>query len=524
MTKAEDLARQLVQARNELNNLRKTVRGLQAEHRKDVSALKEVIAGTPTLTSTPQAPKAPQQQAVLSDEHLFHGWRPIGHIKSWFRTKNGTPRQGSVSSLTRGVLRLAPHTFTNPHHALQGLEDFSHVWILFVFDKNEERGGRSHCRSKVAPPRLGGQRVGVFGTRSPHRPNPLGLTLARLDKVEGDCLHLSGLDILDGTPVLDIKPYILQYDAPPVVASHFTDPTRVASRTSLDKDVDSLFHDDRLLGGKFREKTSEGETKPNCDGALNSMQREVYKHGISKDENVESLIHNAKPQRGKYSHERSKEQNKPKSERGKRYVEKEEREETEMLDVGSDIKEAEKGHHVEKIREDEKKMRLNEMVHVHGDTEESRKCREEKVVVKRSEENEGAVLIPESQYEKGDEERSEEKGKDAVAMASWVSEPPTVALQVLFNPIAEKQVQAFSRQAKDEKYRLEYLADGEELREAITSVLRQDPRSVYRREKCASLLYYLCVDSAHVTAWFEGSCAEVLRVQPLSTQSHNPVH
>lgn len=248
---------------------------------------------------------------------------------------------------------------------------------------------------------------------------------------------------------MDVKPYILQYDAPPEVASHFTDPTNVASKTLLDKAVDSSFHNDRLQEEKFREMSSEGETKPNCDGNLNSMQREAYNHGLSKDSNVESVIHNAKSQRGKYSHEGSKKENKPNSKRGKRDIGKEENEERNRLNISGDIEEAEKGT-VEK-REDEKEIRPSENVHIHGDIEESEKCQEEKVVVKKSEEKD-AVLIAKSQYEK-DEEKSEAKGKGAVTMASWIYKTPTVALQVLFNPIAEKQMQAFSHQAKDEKYR-----------------------------------------------------------------------
>ncbi|MPC16410.1 tRNA (adenine(37)-N6)-methyltransferase [Portunus trituberculatus] len=125
MTNAAILAHQLTQARNELNNLRKTIRGLQAEHRKDVCQLKEMMARTHMLPPTPQSPLQP---ANVPPAGPCRDWEAIGHIRSWFHTKNGTPRQGSVSSLTRGVLRLAPHTFTNPHHALQGLQDFSHVW------------------------------------------------------------------------------------------------------------------------------------------------------------------------------------------------------------------------------------------------------------------------------------------------------------------------------------------------------------------------------------------------------------
>uniref|UniRef100_A0A803JLV0 tRNA (adenine(37)-N6)-methyltransferase n=1 Tax=Xenopus tropicalis TaxID=8364 RepID=A0A803JLV0_XENTR len=135
---------------------------------------------------------------------------PIGYIESCFMTKNGTPRQPSVCSLSRGRLRISKSVFNNPEHSLIGIEQFSHVWILFVFHKN----GRLSCKAKVQPPRLNGAKTGVFSTRSPHRPNAIGLTLVRLEKVEGSTLYLSGIDIIHGTPVIDIKPYIPEYDSP----------------------------------------------------------------------------------------------------------------------------------------------------------------------------------------------------------------------------------------------------------------------------------------------------------------------
>ncbi|XP_037653718.1 tRNA (adenine(37)-N6)-methyltransferase isoform X2 [Choloepus didactylus] len=135
---------------------------------------------------------------------------PIGYLESCFSAKNGTPRQPSICSHSRACLRIRKSIFNNPEHSLMGLEQFSHVWILFVFHKN----GRLSCKAKVQPPRLNGAKTGVFSTRSPHRPNAIGLTLAKLEKVEGGAVHLSGIDMVHGTPVLDIKPYIADYDSP----------------------------------------------------------------------------------------------------------------------------------------------------------------------------------------------------------------------------------------------------------------------------------------------------------------------
>lgn len=136
-------------------------------------------------------------------------FKPIGIIRSVFPEKRAVPRQAAVGSQLIGCIELAPTVFTNPEHALEGLDEFSHIWIIYHFHKNEP------CtKSKVAPPRLNGQRVGVFSTRSPHRPCPIGISLVELQRIEGSSVYFLGTDMVDGTPVLDIKPYIPSYDSP----------------------------------------------------------------------------------------------------------------------------------------------------------------------------------------------------------------------------------------------------------------------------------------------------------------------
>jgi tRNA-Thr(GGU) m(6)t(6)A37 methyltransferase TsaA len=127
-----------------------------------------------------------------------------------FPDKNGTPRQGSVAPASRA--RLEIEFGNNPEHSLAGLLEFSHVWLLFLFHQN---GAPTPPRAKVKPPRLDGATKGVFATRAPHRPNPIGLSLCKLDGIEGHVLQLSGVDLVDGTPILDIKPFIPSYDTPP---------------------------------------------------------------------------------------------------------------------------------------------------------------------------------------------------------------------------------------------------------------------------------------------------------------------
>ena len=133
---------------------------------------------------------------------------PIAHIRSDFPTKFGVPRQaGLVEELRAAVVFEPPYRVPE---ALRGIDGFSHLWLIWEFSENK-RGGWSPT---VRPPRLGGNvRMGVFATRSPFRPNPIGLSCVRLERVEldtsdGPVLHISGADLVDGTPIFDIKPYI----------------------------------------------------------------------------------------------------------------------------------------------------------------------------------------------------------------------------------------------------------------------------------------------------------------------------
>lgn len=134
---------------------------------------------------------------------------PIGFLESCFRDKFGTPRQPGLVKDAWARLRLRADL--QPEESLQGLEGFSHVWLIWVFHQN--KSARFHA--KVHPPRLGGQTQGVFATRSPHRPNPIGLSLVELVRVEKDGIVVSGVDLVDGTPILDIKPYLPTVEAIP---------------------------------------------------------------------------------------------------------------------------------------------------------------------------------------------------------------------------------------------------------------------------------------------------------------------
>ncbi len=141
---------------------------------------------------------------------MRHSIEPIGYLRSCFREKFAIPRQPRLAPAARGVLELVPPFDTG--EAVEGLEQVSHVWLLFLFHQALEE----KPRLKVRPPRLGGNRmVGVFATRATHRPNGIGQSVVRLDQVEPGRLLLSGIDLLDGTPIIDIKPYVPYADALP---------------------------------------------------------------------------------------------------------------------------------------------------------------------------------------------------------------------------------------------------------------------------------------------------------------------
>lgn len=135
--------------------------------------------------------------------------RVIGHLRSCLREKFGAPRQPLLAPGATATLTIRKEFL--PEHSLAGLEGFTHVWLFSYFHLNTNK----KFLPKVRPPRLKGAAVGLFASRSPHRPSPLGLSLARLTKVEGATLHLAGVDLVDGTPILDVKPYIPEWDSVP---------------------------------------------------------------------------------------------------------------------------------------------------------------------------------------------------------------------------------------------------------------------------------------------------------------------
>lgn len=155
----------------------------------------------------------------MEEERKF---KAIGHIRSDFESKFGIPRQSGLVEELRSLLVFEPEY--RDENALRGLEEFSHIWVIWDFSEAH----RDAWSPTVRPPRLGGnERLGVFATRSPFRPNNIGLSCVRLleikkDGENGPVLVLGGGDMLDGTPVFDIKPYIPYADCKPEATAGFT--------------------------------------------------------------------------------------------------------------------------------------------------------------------------------------------------------------------------------------------------------------------------------------------------------------
>ena len=150
--------------------------------------------------------------------------KPVAHIRTEFPEKFGIPRQSGLAKSLKGCVVFEPE-YRNPD-ALRGLEGFSHLWLIWEFSANRNSGS---WQPTVRPPRLGGNaHMGVFATRSPFRPNPLGLSCVKIvsidvDTPEGPVIYVSGADLMDGTPIYDIKPYIRYADSRPEAVCGYVD-------------------------------------------------------------------------------------------------------------------------------------------------------------------------------------------------------------------------------------------------------------------------------------------------------------
>ena len=157
-----------------------------------------------------------KEKGALPTKKTSWTFEPIGVARTCFKEKFGIPRQPGLVAGATGTLKLfTHHSGEELKGALKALEGFSHLWVIFVFHEHDAKKWKPGIR----PPRLGGNRkVGVLASRSPHRPNPIGLSVVKIEAVRPDAkggpeIEVSGVDLLDGTPLLDIKPYIEYADS-----------------------------------------------------------------------------------------------------------------------------------------------------------------------------------------------------------------------------------------------------------------------------------------------------------------------
>lgn len=184
--------------------------------------------------------------------------KPVAYIRTEFPEKFGIPRQSGLAKSLKGCVVFEPE-YRNPD-ALRGLEGFSHLWLIWEFSANRNSGS---WQPTVRPPRLGGNaHMGVFATRSPFRPNPLGLSCVKIvsidvDTPEGPVIYVSGADLMNGTPIYDIKPYIRYADSRPEAVCGYVDeleerslkvifPSGLADRVSDKTVIPSLMETLRL--------------------------------------------------------------------------------------------------------------------------------------------------------------------------------------------------------------------------------------------------------------------------------------
>lgn len=177
----------------------------------------------------------------------------IARISTPFKTKFGIPRQSGVTPDVKGEIMFEPDY--REIEAVRGLEGFSHIWLIWCFSESVS----DKWSPTVRPPRLGGNvRMGVFATRSPFRPNPIGLSSVVLERIEytddrGPVLHVRGADLMDGTPIFDIKPYVAYADSHPDASGGFTDTAKFK---------------------KLCVELGDGVTPPLCEGLIEVLEND----------------------------------------------------------------------------------------------------------------------------------------------------------------------------------------------------------------------------------------------------------
>ena len=207
MTLAFDTRRQ----RKNLIHMQECRQQERAGRIKAERSLKQVKTQAFAL-SDPSAASSSSPPGVVAALGPALQMRPVATVRSAYPRRNGTPRQACLVPSSRGDIIF--HNWVHPHLSLDSLSEFSHVWVLFVFHFNTNMH-KDSVRPRIRPPRLGRTKVGIYATRTPHRPNSIGMSLCRILSIEKGVLRVTGIDLVSGTPVLDVKPFVKEYDSLP---------------------------------------------------------------------------------------------------------------------------------------------------------------------------------------------------------------------------------------------------------------------------------------------------------------------
>ncbi|KAF2359981.1 TsaA-like domain [Trinorchestia longiramus] len=630
----ERLNQQVVAARLELKNLRKKFLDLSFKQKKDVENIQQLLEENQgkNIFSGRKAALARVCKDKQMKENRHPGsdfsWKPIGHMESAFLHKSGTPRQGCLVSASRGHISISSELFSNPHHSLLGLEQYSHVWLVFLFHDNGT-SCKGFTRAKVSPPRLGGQKLGIFATRSPHRPNSIGLTLAKLDAVVGNSIHVSGVDLLNGTPILDIKPFIPAYDNPENFGCSNNEDDHVTEngvetkkcvesgqyvndegRDHYEKNrsTESNLHYEQNVSNESHVQHQNNVEIVDGHSMVTNNTEELFvdRKNVRRDDNVCMEI-NFDSENNVVIDDNSHSYQNPvieenvaggaksgncycagdtpdcmvadectKSSRGTIGLESTH---DRSCKTAAKTKKSDKIKHVrcpvtvsgkisnleasssviqlplldgESASEESMNKFLNELENstrevINGIAQEvyvqnnagsdervnltnnsnTSTAQTENIIevlcnnspVKREKGSSSFQRQTSSQQRRSaaEQERNLRALSDqlGVRTASWLETAQRRSLDVVINPVAEKQLLMFSALADNEKYRLKFIADSAALRSLIVESIASDVRSQYRRTHCQDLLYHYTVDCVRVTAAFLGPDeAEILRVTP----------
>ncbi|XP_030594301.1 tRNA (adenine(37)-N6)-methyltransferase [Archocentrus centrarchus] len=445
------LTQQVSVMRKEIKNLRQTLDGAVRAHRKHLASVQAAVAKIGLCeednSPTPPPPSAPQAALERGNIQTV----PIGYISSCFSAKNGTPRQPTICGPSRAELRIQQSVFNNPAHALVGLEQYSHVWIIFLFHKN----GQLSYKAKVKPPRLNGQKVGVYSTRSPHRPNALGLTLAKLDKIQGDTVYLSDIDMIAGTPVLDIKPYIPEYDSPDTRGSTNSEP--------YDSDADQSSATSVSLNETNLSKLPE---ESDIDVQLTTVDQRA------DNADVGNLLSEEKNDADSTSSSHVSAQ-------------------FSLSKKLSNVLEEVKAY----VNQDDMFLTSSESKNQVSDSPKTK-----------------PPLLEADHPCYGEEAYTTIAGwiREPPVASLHVRFSPHAERE-----LAEFIPTHLSDPSESHRPRFKFLRSTEEAVAAIRGVLSADPRSVYRRTRCRDRLFFFTLDTADITCWFGQGFAEVLQVKPV---------